>query len=239
MKLGGILGGLAAGAAGFFTGNPALIAGGLSMIGGERQNAAMQGMADSQMAFQERMSSTAYQRAVADMRAAGINPMMAAGNGGASSPPGAMAPVVDSVEKGVNSALAFRLQNAQVGQMVAQTRQMEAQAGITENELAVSNLKRLLVKAIEKDVERLGVSGKSFSDFYRDKLPGLLDDVGLGQFLDRSDPKNLRMPQIPNPLETGRSLGERFKKWISGMWNSASDYARNYKPGDFGKSMRK
>lgn len=48
------------------------------------------GQAQNQMNFQERMSSSAYQRAVGDLQRAGLNPMLAAFNGGASAPSGAM-----------------------------------------------------------------------------------------------------------------------------------------------------
>lgn len=47
--------------------------------------------AQKQMEFQERLSNTAYQRAIADMQKAGLNPALAYQQGGSSSPVGSMA----------------------------------------------------------------------------------------------------------------------------------------------------
>lgn len=101
----------------------------------------------SAQAFSERMANTSYQRGMADMMAAGLNPILAYRQGGATSPSGQTASgamATSSAPSGVSaSGASTRFQNAlgpavgtalQAAQAVAQLRQAAAQVSQTEAE---------------------------------------------------------------------------------------------------------
>lgn len=111
-----------------------LIGGAINMFGAKASNKTAKKIAREQMAFQERMSNTAYQRAVRDMQAAGLNPMLAYSQGGASSPAGASAPVQNELE-GLGAGVSSSAQQAlQVITGLQQVKQSEANTALLQDQ---------------------------------------------------------------------------------------------------------
>lgn len=147
------------------------IVGGLFGAGGNiisqnSANSANNVQSQRQMDFQEHMSNTAYQRAMGDMRAAGLNPMLAYSQGGASSPggsqahmeapnigapiQGAIGSAIDAVrlKKEIESTESqIQLQKAQSLATVAQANQADASAAATRASMPSVEGKSLSARA--------------------------------------------------------------------------------------------
>lgn len=147
-----------------------IAAGGLgaaaSLWGARKSNKQNLEEAQRNREFQERMSSTAHQREVKDLKAAGLNPILSAGGAGSSSPAGSQAQlknIAEGMQQATNTSarnvMDKIMQNKQMQGIDTTIRKQEAETQLTS---AMTKLKTTENEVLSGDRAAAKVKGKAF-----------------------------------------------------------------------------
>lgn len=177
-----------------------LIEGGIGALGQHSANRANARLSREQMAWQERMSSTAYQRSVQDMQKAGLNPLYWL-KGGASTPGGSV-PNIESVTQGVRGttakAMEARANIATVANLEAQNQQILSQTAVnlaSAKEILARTKKTGADTQVSTFVGSLAKEAEGFVSSAKGAAQSLGSSLGhkLYDFINpNSVPKNMR-----------------------------------------------
>lgn len=222
---------------GIAQGASSAIGGYLNYQSQKNTNAQNLAIAQAQMQFQERMSSTAHQREVTDLRAAGLNPILSAtGGSGASAPSGSsatlQAPMVgdilkDSVNSGLTSANLqsdLDIKNATVAKTMADTlNSLETNKNIIEDTRGrqASNARSegtLRDDLAIRNYERLSSSSRAQQHFWESQSANeRYSQDQLATRRDRADtPRSVRQSEIDRELINVDNTIKRVLPAISG-----------------------
>jgi len=145
----------------------ALAQGAMGFMGGVFNNRSSAKEAERNRRFQERMSSTAAQRSVADYTKAGLNPALAYGQGGASTPSVGIADVPrNALGAAVESAQSARRLSGEKAVMAAQVANLGSSSAKNEADAALARA-NAQKSAVETGILRQGAPrAAAMADFW-------------------------------------------------------------------------